>query len=89
MTSESGAMTPLAVPKIEPFVKTPRRPKVVEETWAKLEGRMIERNTDQYIIEAVRAGYTSALYAASVAVLTERADYQDLTRIAALVEGSA
>jgi cytosine/adenosine deaminase-related metal-dependent hydrolase len=87
MTSESGAMPPLAIPKIEPFVRTPRRPRVVEETWAKLEGRMVERGTDQYIIEAVRAGYTSALYAASVAVLTESADYQDLTRMAAHLEG--
>ena len=85
--SESGALLPLTLPEIVPIVRVGRRPRVVEETWARLEERMLEKGTDRYIIEAVRAGFTSALYAASVAVLTERADYQDLTRTAAHLEG--
>lgn len=84
MTSESGAMKPLAVPKIEPWIRTPQsRMEVVEATWDKLEERM--RGEDGTVIGA-RAAFVAGVYACAAAVLNERAHSRELSEAAMRIE---
>ncbi len=83
--SESGAMLPLTVPQVEPWVRSPQsRLCVVEATWDKLEEKA--EGSHPYRIEAMRAAYVAGVYAASAAVLNERAHARELSEAAGRIE---
>ncbi len=87
MTSESGAMTPLAVPKITPWVRSPSSlASVVEATWEKLEARLEKQGALPHVVDRARAAYAAGVYAASAAVLNERAHSRELSEAAERVE---
>jgi hypothetical protein len=84
MTSESGAMSPLAVPQKTPWVRSPQsRMDVVEATWSKLEERM--EGEDGTVISA-RAAFVAGVYACAAAVLNERAHSRELSEAAMRIE---
>jgi hypothetical protein len=85
--SESGAALPLTVSVKVPWVRSwASRMTVVETTWDRLEGRLLEKGTDQYIVDAARAAYVAGAYACSAAVLNERAHSQELSEAAWRIE---
>jgi hypothetical protein len=58
---------------------------VIDTTWACLADR-VRRECNEANVDSARAAFAAGLYAAAVAVLTERADYQELTAAAARVD---
>ena len=91
MTSESGAMRPLAVPvKTSPWVRSPSsRSAIIEATWDRLVGKMEEAGVSGSEIDSARAAFVGGVYASAAAVLNERAHCSELSKAAWRIENDA